>query len=52
MYPDESTMTAEQEALYLKARTESTKEIEILAEIEGARTVCRFFHFHSSNKRV
>ena len=34
-YPDESTMTAEQEAQYLKAKTESAKEIEILAEVEG-----------------
>ena len=31
-YPDENTMTAEQEAEFLKAKTESSNEIEILAE--------------------
>ena len=33
-YPDESDMTAEQEAQFLKERTESEDEIEILAEID------------------
>lgn len=34
-YPDENTMTAEQEAAFLKAKTESDSEIEILAEVDG-----------------
>ena len=34
-YPDENTMTAEEEAKYLKEKRESEKEIEILAEVEG-----------------
>ena len=34
-YPDESTMTTEQEALYLKEKTESPDETEILAEVDG-----------------
>lgn len=34
-YPDENTMTAEQESEFLKAKTESKGEIEILAEVDG-----------------
>lgn len=34
-YPDESHVTAEQEAQFLKARTESASEIEIMAEVDG-----------------
>lgn len=34
-YPEENSMTAEQEALFLKAKTESENEIELLAEIDG-----------------
>lgn len=34
-YPDETRMTAEQEAAFLKERMESTDGIEILAEIGG-----------------
>ena len=34
-YPDESSMTAEQEAAFLRAKTESENEIEIMAEVEG-----------------
>lgn len=34
-YPDESDITAEQEAQFLKGKTESSCEIEILAEVEG-----------------
>ena len=34
-YPDETTMTAEQEAQFLKEKAESENEIEILAEIDG-----------------
>ena len=34
-YPDENTMTAEQESEFLKAKTESSNAIEILAEIDG-----------------
>ncbi len=34
-YPDENTMTVEQEAQYLKAKKESANEIEILAEVDG-----------------
>lgn len=34
-YPDENTMTAEEEAKYLKEKRESEREIEILAEVEG-----------------
>ncbi len=37
-YPDESSMTAEQEAAFLKAKTESGNEIEIMAEV-GGKTV-------------
>ena len=35
-YPDETTMTAEQEAVFLKEKTDSADEIEMLAEVEGA----------------
>ena len=34
-YPDETTMTAEQEAAFLKEKTQSANEIELLAEIDG-----------------
>ena len=34
-YPDESDITADQEAQYLKSKTESNCEIEILAEVDG-----------------
>lgn len=34
-YPDESDFTAEQEAQFLKNKTESSREIEILAEVDG-----------------
>lgn len=34
-YPDEAIMTAEQEAAFLKAKTESVDEIELLAEVGG-----------------
>ena len=34
-YPDESDITAEQEAQFLKSKTESASEIEILAEVNG-----------------
>ena len=35
-YPEESTYTVEEEAEFLKQKTESTDEIEILAELDGA----------------
>ena len=35
-YPDEAGYTAEQEADYLKRKTDNDNEIEILAELEGA----------------
>ena len=34
-YPDETDITAEQEAQFLKSRAESACEVEILAEVEG-----------------
>ena len=34
-YPDETIMTAEQEAAFLKEMTESADEIELLAEVDG-----------------
>lgn len=34
-YPDEHSMTAEQEAQFLKSRTESDNEIELVAELDG-----------------
>ena len=34
-YPDESTMTVEQEAQFLKEKTESLNGIELLAEVDG-----------------
>ena len=34
-YPDESNITVEQEGQFLKSRTESSCEIEILAEVDG-----------------
>lgn len=34
-YPDEITFTAEEQAAYLRKKTDSDNEIEILAEIEG-----------------
>ena len=33
-YPDEANMTADQEAAFLKEKTESEDEIEILAEVD------------------
>ena len=35
-YPDENTMTAEQEGRFLQQKTDSETEIEILAELDGA----------------
>ena len=35
-YPDETGFTAEQESLFLKEKTASADEIEILAEVDGA----------------
>ena len=35
-YPDETTMTAEQEGRFLQERTDSDNGIELLAEIDGA----------------
>ena len=34
-YPDEITMTVEQETQYLKEKNESENEIELLAEVDG-----------------
>ena len=34
-YPDEGSMTEEQEAQFLKAKTQSSDEVEILAEVDG-----------------
>lgn len=34
-YPDEITYTAEQQAAYLKNKTDSADEVEILAEVDG-----------------
>ena len=34
-YPDESTMTAEQEAQFLKEKTASENEVELLAVVDG-----------------
>jgi len=34
-YPDENTMTAEQEGRFLQRKTDNEKEIEILAEVDG-----------------
>lgn len=34
-YPDECTFTAEEESEYLRKKTESANEIEILAEVDG-----------------
>ena len=34
-YPDETRFDAEQEAQFLKAKAESSREIEVLAEIDG-----------------
>ena len=39
-YPDENSFTAEQEAEFLKKKTERENEIEILAEIGGAVVGC------------
>ena len=35
-YPDENTMTAEQESRFLQEKTDSDNGIEILAEVDGA----------------
>ena len=35
-YPEETGFTVEQEAQYLKEKTESSDEIEIIAEVDGA----------------
>ena len=34
-YPDENTMTAEQEARFLQKKTDSETEVEILAKVDG-----------------
>ncbi len=34
-YPEECTLTVEEESRYLQARAESAREIEILAEVDG-----------------
>ena len=34
-YPDETDITAEQEAQFLKSKTESACEVQILAEVDG-----------------
>ena len=34
-YPEENILTAQQEAQFLKAKTESRREIELIAEIDG-----------------
>lgn len=34
-YPDENTMTAEQEGRFLQKKTDSETEVEILAEVDG-----------------
>ena len=34
-YPEETTFTAEQESVFLRSKTESASEIEILAEVDG-----------------
>lgn len=34
-YPNETTMTSEQEAQFLKEKTESPNEIELLAKVDG-----------------
>lgn len=34
-YPDENTMTADQESRFLQKKTESENEVEILAEVDG-----------------
>ena len=34
-YPDENTMTAEQEGQFLQRKTDSEAEVEILAEVDG-----------------
>ena len=34
-YPDESSLTAEEEAAFLKEKAESPDEIELLAELDG-----------------
>ncbi|MCR4871159.1 MAG: hypothetical protein K5859_07670, partial [Atopobiaceae bacterium] len=35
-YPDEKSLVAEEEARYLEERTASPREIEMLAEVDGA----------------
>lgn len=35
-YPDETTMTADEESQFLQNKTESDREIEIIAEVDGA----------------
>ena len=35
-YPDENTMTAEQEGQFLQRKTDSEAEVEILAQVDGA----------------
>ena len=34
-YPDESTISEEQEARFLKEKTESPREVELIAEVDG-----------------
>lgn len=39
-YPEENTFTPEDEAKFLKEKTESPREAEILAEVEGQLVAC------------
>ena len=39
-YPDENSMNAEEEAKFLKEKTESENEIEVIAEIDGKVVGC------------
>ena len=54
-YPDEITMTAEQEAAFLREKAESENEIELVAELDGVLVGAAGFgcvgkkvRFHSS----
>ena len=51
-YPDESSFTVEQEAEFLQAKTDSTDEIEILAEIDGRVVGCAGIGRVGSNDKV
>ena len=51
-YPDEVKFTAEEEGKYLQEKTDSEKEIEIFAEIDGVAVGCAGIEMIRNNEKV